>query len=740
VAAGGSDLAPRPGDLTLAPSTFLVVGWAGLESDPVLHLESMAEDRDRSDALACRHLSSPPGTFTGLESMIKSPSRTAVDAAVCLYALGVLKRVGLAADVSRQEVIRRLDVARSYAYELVPKVEAALARGFDEAPDQDVVDKTAELLCLQVRTAVLEYRLEHPGCWVCGGRTNYSTDLVAFILDLASRSIGPSMTQAAFATACGVPLPTLKDWWANAARQLTLPFSVAAASGPPPSSPEPPPDPAQEVRPEPPPPDAPSPEPLASDAPGADTLGLSADMLCIITEYERWHGSLPDFVDHLSGLGLCHGRQMVTQILHLAAARKLLRRPPPPPPARGSTFRPPPGVQWTSDGKQVDVVVDDETFRVTWQPTVDVGAAATVGSVVRPEETTEGVRTSFADGIKTTGAPSDFLLVDNKACNKSPALADELAPDTVVMHSTPGRGQNKAVIEGQFGLFAQGLGPVIATVDTSTPQSIALCVADAVTRAYAQGRNHHPRQSDGRSPYDLYRDANPTPEEIAAATERLLAIKHRIDSREAREQARLDPAAQAAIEQAIVRFGFFDDGDVAISLRTLPLAAIQSAIAIYAAKLQAQSLPLDAGIRYFAGIARNCQHERELLLFEEELVAQLERTGKLVLDHLERKAASFATLEPAVRLRAIVDELLAVTAPVAQVFWRGRFEAEAACAALALRPALRRFLCERIRRRYAATKQHRQQLINLVVRTLAPRSSPRPNASPDQVQPHFFVP
>jgi len=658
-----------------------------------------------------------------------------VDAAVCLYALGVLKRVGLAADLSRQVVIRRLDVARSYAYELVPKVEAALARGFDEAPDQDVVDKTAELLCLQVRTAVLEYRLEHPGCWVCGGRTNYSTDLVAFILDLASRSIGPSMTQAAFATACGVPLPTLKDWWANAARQLTLPFSVAAASDPPPPPPppEPPPDPAPEVRPEPPAPEAPLPQPPASDSPGADTLGLSADMLRIIAEYERWHGSLPDFVDHLRGLGLRHGRQMVTQILHLAAARKLLRRPPPPPPARGSTFRPPPGVQWTSDGKQVDVVVDDETFRVTWQPTVDVGAAATVGSVVRPEETTEGVRTSFADGVKTTGTPSVFLLVDNKACNKSPALAAELAPDTVVMHSTPGRGQNKAVIEGQFGLFAQGLGSVIATVDTSTPQGIALSVADAVTRAYAQGRNHHPRRSDGRSPYDLYRDANPSPEEIAAATERLLAIKQRIDAREAREQARLDPAVQATIEQAIERFGFFDDGDVAISLRTLPLAAIQTAVAIYAAKQLAQSLPPDAGIRYFAGIARNCQHERELLFFEDELVAQLERTGKIVSDHLERKASSFAPLDLAHRLLAIVRELLTVTTPVAQVFWRRRLRTEAGLVPLALRPALRRCLCERVRSHYRSTKQHRQQLVDLIVRAFA--SEPEPQTSFQACQP-----
>jgi len=679
--------------------------------------------------------------------MIKPLSRKAMDAAVCLYALGVLERAGLPAGVTKQQVVRQLGVARSYAYDLVPKVEAALDHVLDRAPDdRAAAASAAEVLALKVRNAVLEYRVEHPGAWVCGARTTYTKDLVAFILELATRSIGPSMTQAAFADACGIPLPTLKDWWADAARQLALPF--APAPSPPDAPSESTPPPASELEPEPPEPElernpesepppsppepelgpspelGPDPEPprssaATSDPADADTLGLSADMLRIVAEYETWHGTVPAFVDHLRSLGIRHGRQMVTQILHLAAARKLLRRPPPKPAARGSTYRPPPGVQWTSDGKQVDVTIDDQTLRVTWQPTVDVGSTATVGSVVRPEETTEGVRSSFAEGVTTTGKAAIAHLLDNKACNKSPALAQDLTPDTFIMHSTVGRPENKAVIEGSFGLFAQALGPVIATIDTSSPEAIALCVADAVTRAYAQGRNHHPRRRDGRTPYELYRDADPSPEELAVATQRLLAIKKRIDEREAREQARLDPAVQALIEHACKRFGFFDDGDIALSLRSLPLCTIQSAIAIYAAKQQAESLTTDAGIRYFAGIAFNIQHERELQLFEQELVDQLARTGQIVNDHLERKASSFASLDWAPRLIAIVRELLTVTAPVAQVFWRHNFQAVAADVPLALRPALRRCLCERVRRHFGSNKPHRQHLVDMIVRALA---------------------
>jgi hypothetical protein len=655
--------------------------------------------------------------------MIKCRLTPALNAALCLIVLDVLKRVGLAADVSKQEIVRKLNVARSHAYELVPTVEAALERGLQPPHDNDSAAIAAEMRFLKLRNAVLAYRLSHPGCWVSGGRTVYSAELVAFIVELAAQSIGPQMTADRFADACQIPLPTLKDWRAYAARQLALPLD-ASGPKPPPEAPAEPPE-----APQPGPPPTPTPE---HQEPAADTdgLALSADMLVIVAEYERWQGSMPAFVDHLRGLGLRYGRQRVTQILHLAAARKILRRPPPKPAARGSTFRPPPGVQWVSDGKQLDVVVDDQTIRICWQPSSDVGSTATVGSVVRPEEDTEGVRRSVADGKKTTGAPASALLLDNKACNTSPALAAELSPDTFVMHSTLGRGQNKAVIEGQFGLFSQTLGPVIATIDTSSPKSIALCVGEAVTRAYAQGRNHHPRQRDGRTPYELYRDANPSPAELHAATERLRAIKERIDARNAREQARLDPAVQATIAQACQRFGFVDDGDIPMSLRTLSLEAIQSAIAIYAAKQQAQNLSPEAdNIRYFAGIARNCQYERELLFFEQELALQLERTGAIVTDLLERKAASFATCDPSARLYAIVGELLAVTAPVAQVFWRARLEAEAKRLPHALRPPLRRSLCERIRRRFSATKAHRQRLIDLLVRALAPLPTSAPPAA-----------
>jgi hypothetical protein len=106
---------------------------------------------------------------------------------------------------------------------------------------------------------------------------------------------------------------------------------------------------------------------------------------------------------------------------------------------------------------------------------------------------------------------------------------------------------------------------------------------------------------------------------------------------------------------------------------------------IYAAKRSTGSLPAGAGLRYFAGIARHCQHERELRIFEQELVALLENEQVSVAAHLQRQAATLAPLDLAPRLGAIVREILIAVAPVPRVFWSRRLAAEAASAAPQIR-------------------------------------------------------
>jgi hypothetical protein len=715
-----------------------------------------------------------------------------LEAALCLWALITLRRLGLRVPFSFSEVTRRLGVARSVAYEQLVKLRALIER--EDVRARAEASPAHPDVRLRIENAVLRYRVEHPGSWLSGGRTVYSEDLRAFVLALAQREgVGERLTQEEFAAACGIPLATVKPWWAaqrtSAAPAVSAappaagePPSVAAtpaaaeaprpASGPgvPPGEAPPSSAPAgaataaegaagagsmaetiacapaaQPAAAEPAPAQAPqpaAPEAAASADDAAAGTGSTADatstasptagftlqMQRIIAAWDGWSGSFDAFVrQHLPTLGLHYGKETVSQLLHLAAARKLSRRAPPAPSTRGSTFIPPPGVQWSSDGKEVVVVVGGEPFTVAWQPVVDVGSAATVGSTIRPAEDAAGVISSFNEGVATTGAAPAALLLDNKAPNKSAELEAALPAATFLMYGTPGRGQSKATIEGGFGLFAQDLGPVAAVVDIANPGTIALTVAEAVTRAYAAGRNHRPRRKDGKTPYELYRDRDQSPDVIDAAVAVLRKIKERIEARLAREAASRDPYVRATLEDACVRFGFEQEGDLPASLAKLPLATVQKAIAIYASKQRAQSLPADAGLRYFAGIARQCQYERELQFFEEELVSQLVREEPLVHAHLESRAAALAPLEHAPRLAAIVHEILATAAPVARVFWRRRLETEAASTAPQLRAPLRRWLCERVRRFFRATKQARQQLVELLVR-LFPDPSPSPAA------------
>lgn len=619
----------------------------------------------------------------------------ALEAAVCLIAFGILRRLGLAAGASSGEVSRRLDVARSYAYEQRDRLRALLERGEEERGCGACRDAAQKARLLTIANSVLRYLRDHPGAWCDGKRNVYSAGLRVFVLRLGDEhGVGRDLAQADFAVACEIPLPTLKAWWAER--------SAAPAHG------------------ESPPPVPPTTAVPPDEGAGA---GFTLEMLRIIREYESWNGTLEAFVTHLrDDLGLHYGRERVTQLLHLAAARKLLRKPPPPPPVRGSTFRPPSGVQWTSDGKEVELVVGGQTFAVTWQPMVDVGSAATVGEAVRPAEDSAGVIAAFREGVATTGAPPRVLLLDNKAPNRSEALRAALPDETILMHSTLGRAQNKAVIEGKFGLFAQDLGRVVAVVDTTTPEAIALSVAEAVTRAYATGRNHRPRRKDGKSRYDLFRDGDRSPEKVAAAVEILRRMKERIDTRAAREAARRDPRVQAQLEHACARFGFTDDGDLLDRLRALPLEAVESAVAVYAAKQTVGSLPVDTGLRYFGGIVGNVQHERELQAFADELVRILESRGPILADYLHRQAASFASLDLAPHLGAIVDQLLTVPVPAAQSFWRRCLATVAATVPMSLRTPLRGWLCERIRRCFAATKQLRRSLADDLIRLLTPET------------------
>ncbi len=101
---------------------------------------------------------------------------------------------------------------RTEILEYLPKFKRPVGRPQSAEPRESLLDRRHQ----EIKISVLEYRATHPGSWIAGRHTVYSEDLRRFILRLAkAHRVGDDLRQNEFARACGIPLPTLKDWSRN---------------------------------------------------------------------------------------------------------------------------------------------------------------------------------------------------------------------------------------------------------------------------------------------------------------------------------------------------------------------------------------------------------------------------------------------------------------------------------------------------------------------------------------------
>jgi len=323
------------------------------------------------------------------------------------------------------------------------------ARGRPAKPPPVTTDQGAALT-----RAVLGYVTHHAGCVQRGPvRQHYSDGFRRFIVEL--RAEHAALDVEPFASAVDVPLGTLKDW-------LRDPIAAAVSAE---SEPSPPPD--------------------------AD----SAQMQTVLDAWTRWDGTFIGFCDHVrAGLLVPFGREAVARILHVHGLRRPAHRKgrtPDESALRGSfrTFFP--GAQWVGDGMQVPVLVDGQRFNFNFELDVDAYTGAFTGACVRREEDAAAVVQAFKDGVITTGEPPLALLLDNRPSNHTPEV-DLVLGDTLRMRATPARPQNKAHVEGAFGLFSQVLLDLV--LDTrSGPLALAAAFVSVVVQVWARTTNHRPR-------------------------------------------------------------------------------------------------------------------------------------------------------------------------------------------------------------------------------------------------------
>lgn len=544
--------------------------------------------------------------------------KPSVRAAVLLLAIKVGRHLNLEAlPTTATAAIDAAGVSRSQAYEVLARLEACADDLFDGAGRPAAqwlpLDKSFEL-CAAVR----DFLIEHPGAVTkTGQRHQFHDSFRAFVVGMfAPGGMADGIPVEKAAAALGVPFGTLKDW-------------LCTVSDPPPRR-----------------------EPSSR----SPSVPVSVpDLATIQLEYADWQGTLSSFCTYVRDeLGMDYGRTFITSVLvlsglHRPKARQLDVQAPW---SRGTYQTLFPGVQWLGDGTLVKLDINGFVFPFNLEAIVDTATSATVGIHVSSAEDVEAVRGAYAHGlISTDGQCPLSLMLDNKPCNHSQQV-ESGCPGATILHSTPGRGQAKAAVEGSFGLFQQGCPDLVIRGDSV--EDVAKDIVRLVVTAWCIGRNGRPRRKlGGLSPAQLYQSYNASDEDLAKAHALILRLKDKEQQAAQTRLRRADPARLSILHDALVELGIDDPEDrIAASLAGYALPAILQGIAIFKSLRAMGNVPADAEPhRYLGGIIRNLDHRTRTQNMSDELL-------KLRLKHSAMLRETFSQ-----ELQSLLDRTTAQSRP-----------------------------------------------------------------------------
>ncbi len=539
--------------------------------------------------------------------------------------------VDLAAKLA--ESCRSVGANRTSVYEqrqrLVQCLEqlAAARPGRPLAQTPTPPDETAEHLRLTVE--VLEFRLRHPGSLVeYPERTSYADPFRRFVQERRDRW---TRSLESFAQAVRIPPDTLRDW---SRQEQSQPLR------------------AQEKK----------RLPLPVDA--------SQTTRQIVEEWMRWVGPTRAFIPHAAQVFEL-APNLITRLLKIlgiisARARK-------PPRYRGSTQKLTPGTVLVTDGKwiTVELLESQQKIYFNWQGIVDQTTGCDTAIVLSEQEDAEAVRKAYEASLETLGGiVPEVLLHDNRPCYDDSELRQKLQDaGTDMIHATPGRPQNKAILEGAFGLWEQRVG-TLKLDDTDDDSLLRSAVLESL-RAYTAATNSVPRtEGGGRSRLQLLQQACPTQDQRRRDEAFLKGLKKRTRRGRTRQP---DPEARDLIEHVFQRF-LLTEHDPKAKLRdylaTFQPAAIRRAAAILATKLERDLVQRKHAHRYLAKVIQTQQEEIDLERAAEELWELTQRQNQ---NWVEREERHFDALERDQGLedltRAVAERAAYGGIPLQSTFW-----------------------------------------------------------------------
>ncbi len=531
------------------------------------------------------------------------------------------------------QICRTLGANRTSVYEQLQRLLTCLETLAQARPGRPPADAAPEPdsqpAALRLTVEVLEFRLRYPGAVIeHPRRTTYADAFRRFILERHDHWQG---TLEAFAQAVRVPLDTLRDWIAN--------------------------DRAEDLK------------PKLKTRPSVPANASQLTRL-IVDEWMRWVGPARPFISHAAKcFDLSHAQiTRLMKILGIISSRPKRTTPR----HRGSTQKLSPGTILVTDGKwlTVELTESQESLYFNWQGIVDQTTGCDTAAVVTPQEDAAAVQQAFDSSVHFLGGhvPSG-LLHDNRPCYDDEKLQQTLKRyGTDMIPTTLGRAQNKAILEGAFGLFQQRIGNL--RLDDSDDDTLIRSAVEQVVRVYTAVTNNVPRiELDGRSRLQALQEACPTAEQRQRDQDFLARLK--ADHQRPRQQPR--PESLKLIEHVFERFDLVSldpSGELRRFLATFAPAAIRRAAAVLAAKLD--NLDRRYAHRYLTKVVRNQQDELDLEREAEQLLelCQLQRQDwthaeEQLFQELAQEHNEPAELAAAVAQRAAFGGL-----PLQATFWK----------------------------------------------------------------------
>ncbi len=469
-----------------------------------------------------------------------------------------LDRLGLPCP-NVEQILDATGAKRSRAYELRDRIHGLL-HGLVRRPGRPRVSPTTPPSAdptAGLTRETLRFLMDHPGC-VYGGpkRRRYADTFRHWVLEC--RPQHPDLDLSLFADAVGLPAGTVEDW---------LRAGRAEPSGDP-SAP--------------------------TSSPDIEADAKTTMIETVLHVWREWQGNFSSFCAHVrQHHRLDLSNTLISQILFEQGERT--------PPRRGrrcsdedalrgafETFFP--GAQWVGDGKTVVITLDGEPFAYNFELLVDACSGAFIGISIRDEEDAKAVVEAFERGIETSGDAPIALLLDNRPSNHTEEVDDALG-DTLRIRATQGRPQNKAHVEGGFGLFAQHTPPLF--LRTSDRRELGRQVVALVAELFARLINHRPRTDRrGKSRAEIYEEQTVTDEEKEEARRALQERLRKQERARRTREARLDPDVRRILDRAFLRLELLDpERHIRNAIAVYPLDDIVDSIAIFEGKRHRESVP-----------------------------------------------------------------------------------------------------------------------------------------------------